>query len=360
MTLPLEHVNELRKRLNEQAHNCLTEEQLTQKLMIDIPVNIGEITVESIEEIALLGPFGMAFSKPIFALENVEISTMRKIGAAENHLKIELQDEGGPLDAVGFNKGHLHDELTYGVKVSFVGDLQINEWQGKKKPQFMIEDVQTTEWQLFDIRGIRQTTRWLMTVPKDEAVFLAFRTETVHHYRSLMDASIHFVNEQLDGVVQSDYIVLLDLPQNVELLERLLERTEPSRIYAHFYMMDSQYFNGMPTREQFSWYYSFLKKRPNFNLKLQVADLAKHTGWNEEVLKFMTKVFYELGFVTINNGLLVVVENPPKRNLQDAQAYKLRAEQIDLEQKLLYAPYIELKQWFNERLSKKQEEIAWI
>lgn len=350
MTLPLEYVDDLRSRLNEQAKACLTEEQLKQKLFIDIPLTLGEISVEAIEEITKLGPFGTSFPKPVYALENVEIGSMRKIGAAENHLKMELKDEYNTIDAIGFNKGHIHDELSYGIKVSFVGDLQINEWQGKKKPQFMINDVQTTEWQLFDIRGIRQTSRWLMTVPKEDAIFLAFRTETIQHYSSLIDVSIHLVNEQLDGVTQSNYIVLLDLPQNVQLLEQLLIRTLPTRIYAHFFMMDSQYFNGMPTREQFGWYYTFLKQRPNFNLKIHGNELAKHTGWNIEVLKFMTKVFFELGFVKIDNGLASLVEQAPKKALTEAPAYKIRAEQIDMEQKLLYAPYIELKLWFDERL----------
>ena len=76
-----------------------------------------------------------------------------KLVLNENHLKMELEDEDGTLDAIGFNKGYLFDEISYGVKVSFVGDLQINEWQGRKKPQLMIQDVQTDEWQLFDYRG---------------------------------------------------------------------------------------------------------------------------------------------------------------------------------------------------------------
>lgn len=363
MTLPLEYVDELRERLNKQAQVCLTEEQLTPKLVIDIPLALSEISVEAIEEIATLGPFGTGFPKPVYALENVEIGSMRKIGAAENHIKMEIKDEYHTLDAIGFDKGHLCDELTYGVKVSFVGDLQINEWQGRKKPQFMIGDVQTTEWQLYDIRGIRQTARWLMKVPKEEAVFLAFRTETIHHYASLIDASIHLVNEQLEGITQSNYIVLLDLPKNVQVLERVLACTMPTRIYAHFFMTDSQYFNGMPTREQFSWYYTFLKKRPHFNLNVHGQDLAKHTGWNIEVLKFMTKVFFELGFVKIDKGLATIVENAPKKALSEAPAYQYRSEQIEMEQKLLYAPYIELKLWFNERIQKERvskEEEQWI
>ena len=108
MTLPIEHVDELRTRLNEQARCCLTEDQLIQKLQIDVPIELSEITVEAIEEIRQLAPFGTEFPKPIFAIQNVNVKSMRKIGSAENHLKMELEDAYGTLDAIGFGKGHLH------------------------------------------------------------------------------------------------------------------------------------------------------------------------------------------------------------------------------------------------------------
>ncbi|MFT9817608.1 single-stranded-DNA-specific exonuclease RecJ [Lysinibacillus sp. NPDC056185] len=350
MTLSIEHVDELRSRLDAQARACLSEEQLTPVLNIDIPLKMDEISADAIEEISTLGPYGTDFPKPVYVLEDVEISSMRKIGAAENHIKIELTDGYEKLDSVGFNKGHLHDELTYGIKVSFTGDLQINEWQGRKKAQFMIEDVQTTEWQLFDIRGIRQTSRWLNTVPKEEATFIAFRSETITYYQSLIGVPILAVDPTLSNVEQSNYIVLLDLPQNVQMLENVLRKTAPSRIYAHFYMPDSQYFNGLPTREQFSWYYKFLKNRPAFPLNMHLAELAKHTGWPLDALKFMTQVFFELDFVKMESGLTTVNVNAPKQALTEAPSYKQRSEQIEMEQKLVYAPYIELKQWFDERL----------
>ncbi|MFJ7917547.1 MULTISPECIES: single-stranded-DNA-specific exonuclease RecJ [unclassified Lysinibacillus] len=350
MTLSIEHVDELRSRLDDQARACLSEEQLTPVLNIDIPLKMDEISADAIEEISTLGPYGTDFPKPVYVLEDVEISSMRKIGAAENHIKMELTDGYEKLDSVGFNKGHLHDELTYGIKVSFTGDLQINEWQGRKKAQFMIEDVQTTEWQLFDIRGIRQTSRWLNTVPKEEATFIAFRSETVTYYQSLIGVPILTVDPTLSNVEQSNYIILLDLPQNVQMLESVLRKTAPSRIYAHFYMPDSQYFNGLPTREQFSWYYKFLKNRPAFPLNMHLAELAKHTGWPLDALKFMTQVFFELDFVKMESGLTTVNVNAPKQALTEAPSYKQRSEQIEMEQKLVYAPYIELKQWFDERL----------
>ena len=351
MTLSIDHVDELRSRLDTQARACLSEEHLTPVLNIDIPLKMDEISADAIEEISTLGPFGTDFPKPVYVLEDVEIASMRKIGAAENHIKMELTDGYEKLDSVGFNKGHLHDELTFGIKVSFTGDLQINEWQGRKKAQFMIEDVQTTEWQLFDIRGIRQTSRWLNTVPKEEATFIAFRPETITYYQSLIGVPILAVDSTLSNVNPSQYIVLLDLPQNVRMLENVLQKTTPSRVYAHFYMPDSQYFNGLPTREQFSWYYKFLKNRPAFPLNMHLDDLAKHTGWPLDALKFMTQVFFELDFVKMESGLTTVNVNAPKQALTEAPSYKQRSEQIEMEQKLVYAPYIELKQWFDERLN---------
>lgn len=39
----------------------------------------------------------------------------------------------------------------------------------------MLQDVHTDEWQLFDLRGIRQVARWLQTIPLESATFIAFR-----------------------------------------------------------------------------------------------------------------------------------------------------------------------------------------
>ena len=61
----------------------------------------------------------------------------------------------------------------------------------------------------------------------------------------------------------------------------------------------------------------------------------------------MSKVFSELGFVKIENGFASVMETVGKRDLTEAPSYKERERQIELEKRLLYAPYMELKQWFD-------------
>ncbi|TQR19223.1 single-stranded-DNA-specific exonuclease RecJ [Psychrobacillus vulpis] len=363
MTLPLENVDLFRNRLEGQAKECLTEEQLIPVISIDVPLEVHEITTDSIESLQKLAPFGMDFAKPIYCIEDVEISSMRKIGSAQNHVKMEISQGSSSLDAIGFGRGELADEIAPATKVSFVGDIQINEWNGRKKPQLMIHDAKVNEWQLFDIRGIRQVNRWLPNIHAEKTVFIAFNEATITHFSSLIQEKVWLFSELMEQKITYDYVVILDLPPDEMLLKQVLEYHDWSRIYVHFYASESTYFEGLPTREQFKWYYSFLVKRKTFALKQHVHELSKHTGWSQKTFNFMSKVFFELSFVKIEGGMLVLNDSVVKTELSEAPSYKQRAQQIELEQKLLYAPYIELKQWFEERKAVQtvpEEEQTWI
>ncbi|WP_019413721.1 single-stranded-DNA-specific exonuclease RecJ [Paenisporosarcina sp. TG20] len=363
MTLPIEQVDDLRNRLQTQAIEALTEEDLQPIQQIDISIKIDEIDLKSIESLQKLGPFGMGFPKPMYCIEEVSITSMRKIGANQNHVKMELSDGPDSIDAVGFSQGHLVDELTPGVEVSFIGDIQINEWNGRKKPQFMIEDAKSDKWQLYDIRGIRQVNRWNQKIHQEQTLYLAFEKSTVQHFESLLNINIVLISETQDLPFPKNHIVLLDIPKNEKMLETVLTHIQPKRIYAHFYAPESTYFEGMPSRDHFKWYYGFLAKRSSFDLQENVKELAKHKGWSTSILFFMTEVFFDLGFVKINSGRIDMQEIGEKRDLAESLVYQSRERQMQLEQKLLYAPYMELRQWFDERLAEQtvpEEEQLWI
>ena len=139
-------------------------------------------------------------------------------------------------------------------------------------------------------------------------------------------------------------------------MKHILQTVQPMRVYAHFHVANSHLFEGMPTREQFVWYYSFLKKRREFHLRQHLNDLAKHKGWSRAMLIFMTQVFFELKFVTIENGLAKIIDNPDKRAIESATIYKERKEQVALEQKLLYAQYMDLRDWLD--LCRQEQSVS--
>ncbi|WP_172369064.1 single-stranded-DNA-specific exonuclease RecJ [Sporosarcina jiandibaonis] len=346
MTVDVENLHLLRENLNRQAESVLTEEQLIPKLSIDVPLTLEEIDVTTLEKLELLRPFGMGFEKPTYLFEDLIAGSVRKIGAAKNHMKLDLTDGGLSLDTIGFGFGDIADQITPNVKLSVVGDLQVNEWNGNKKPQLLVRDILSDEWQLFDLRGIREASRWLHSIPVVNTAYIAFHEHTIEQFRPVLNGnSIHLYGE--DAVSKAANIVLLDIPTHVSLLEEIVKEYIPERIYAHFHVPESRYFDGLPSREQFGWYYSFIKSRGSFDFVQNGEKLAKHKGWRNDSIKFMSKVFSELGFVTIKDGVISIADTVEKRDLKEAPAYIERKSQMKLEERLLYAPYMELKSWFD-------------
>ncbi|WP_060205360.1 single-stranded-DNA-specific exonuclease RecJ [Sporosarcina koreensis] len=361
MSLPIEDVAALRNRLNDQGKLSLTDEMLTPKLQIDVPLEIGEIDVDVLESLELLRPFGVSFEKPVFLIENLSATSVRKIGAAKNHLKLELTDGMDTLDCIGFGNGEIADEMSPGVTLSVTGDLQVNEWNGRKKPQMLLDDIQSNDRQLFDLRGIREPNRWISLIPEKNNVFIAFQETSIAYFRPILK-NIQIQHFERAELSETDHVIILDMPAGTEQMKELIEKTNPKRVYAHFFVNESLYFEGIPGREHFGWYYSFLKKRGSFDLRKQGEELSKHRGWKIDTIYFMTKVFSELGFVKIENGLAIVIEEAGKKSLSDAPSYKQRERQIELEKMLVYAPYKELKKWFDEicKETVNREEQLWI
>ncbi|MDS9471297.1 single-stranded-DNA-specific exonuclease RecJ [Sporosarcina pasteurii] len=347
LSLEMDHVALLRERLIEQAEATMTQEQFIPKLAIDLPLSLDEIDVNTLQSLDLLRPFGMDFEKPTYLIENISAASIRKIGAARNHLKVELTDGTEKLDAIGFGLGELADHISPGIQFSIVGDLQINEWNGNKKPQLLVEDIHSNEWQLFDLRGIREVSRWIHTVPTTKSTFFAFQERTIKQLRSAMNGhTIQLYGEH--HLPTKESLILLDLPNDSTQLKEVVKESEPSRIYAHFYVPESTYFDAIPGREQFGWYYSFLKSRGSFDLKTNGEKLAQHKGWKNDIVFFMSEVFSDLGFVKIEDGVITMMETNEKRDLTEAPTYKARKRKMELEKKLLYAPYNELKRWFDD------------
>ncbi|HZH60119.1 MAG TPA: single-stranded-DNA-specific exonuclease RecJ [Metabacillus sp.] len=354
MTLQLEDVDELRDRLVEKAKDILTEEDFVPVTKVDVSCKLEDISVESIEEMQLLSPFGMNNPKPIIHLENVTLANVRKIGADQNHIKLVFAQEEQQLDCVGFGMGHIHDELSPSVTVSAIGELSINEWNNLRKPQVMLQDVRVDQWQLFDFRGSRNVEHLINSISiNDNGQIITFQSKT---YESLLEKGLEhktfYISSDEDAIridTRDKQILILDIPSSIELLDGLFSKGRPARIYSVFQQEADHFFSTIPTREHFKWYYGFLLKKESFNLREQGELLAKHKGWTKETIEFMSQVFFELEFVTIENGVISTNSTARKRDLSESKTYAQKQKQIELEKTLLYTSYMQLKQWFEQR-----------
>jgi single-stranded-DNA-specific exonuclease len=351
MTIKIEFIDELRNRLLQFAEELLTDDDFTPILDVDLECKVDDVSIEVIEQMNRLAPFGMGNPKPRVLLKNVSLDEMRKIGSDLNHLKATLQQEGATIDSIGFGCGEYYDHISPIATVSFVGELSINEWNNRKKPQLMIQDLSVEEWQLFDVRGVRNIKQVIDKIDSTKLITIAFNKESVKAL-SLRD-DVHNVIEydefhQRNIDLTDMHVVLLDMPEKEDDIKEIIENAHPERIYAVFHQLENHFFSTIPNRDHFKWYYAFLTKQKEFDLNKFADQLAKQKGWSKETIYFMSKVFFELEFVTINDGLIQLKEDPQKRDLTSSKTYVMKHEQVHLENKLCYSSYEELKQWFDQ------------
>lgn len=108
-------------------------------LWTDGPLAPEEFKLENAELIREAAPWGQQFPEPRFdGLFHVLES--RIVG--ETHLKMRVRHaEGGQVwDAIAFGQGELKDQL--GQNMSLVYRLEVNEWQGSRSLQLMVEHIQ--------------------------------------------------------------------------------------------------------------------------------------------------------------------------------------------------------------------------
>ncbi len=363
MTLDKKDVPHLYLRLNQLAREQLTEEDFIPITQLDGVFSIDELTLEAIEQVEILAPFGIGNPKPKILIEDIHFSQLKKVGADETHLKFTITDHRQSLDGIAFGFGHYKEQISPLAKVSAVGEVNINEWNNIRKPQLVLKDLAIHEWQLFDYRGNKQLPDLLKHVPEAKRKLIVFQENTYKILNGDFSDVVLIQSEEDARNCKLDManVILVDLPPTLEWLKQLLDGKMLSRIYAYFYREDPGFIQILPNREQFKKYYGFLYKQGVFDLKRFGGTLAKRTGWSLDTIQFMTDVFVELQFVTQHGGMLVVERFPEKRRLEESTVFQKREKKIELEKVLLYSSYRELKQWFDHFVgSRQEEEKIWI
>ena len=155
-SLPRSRIDEMRRRLNE---NCtMTEEDMAEKIMVDVPMPINYIRESLVEELSVLEPFGNGNEKPLFAERHLKLLSARILGKNANVLKLQVANATGcTMEALYFGipdniLSYLTDKygknevrkLLWGKVNQIEMDLtyypSINEYQGRRTLQIVIKN----------------------------------------------------------------------------------------------------------------------------------------------------------------------------------------------------------------------------
>ena len=138
ITIRPERIAEFRRRLNEHAASCLTDEDLEHSVTIDMELPAESVTFQFARELQALEPFGAGNARPVFATKNLRCLS-DPVVLKDRHLKLRVAGpQNRPLEAVWWNcietPGQTPEvngsiELAYAIETSVWNDeyrMQLN------------------------------------------------------------------------------------------------------------------------------------------------------------------------------------------------------------------------------------------
>ena len=154
LTLECNRLEDFRCAFANYVSTHLRYEDFTPKISIEALVAPADWTIPMVEEIALLEPYGMGNPRPIFGVRDVRPRTATAIGADGKHLRMEVGTREKRVAALYWNYGELAELVTEEAS-DLAYTPSINEWQGMRSVQCMVDSVMPAAHErIFPDRGI--------------------------------------------------------------------------------------------------------------------------------------------------------------------------------------------------------------
>lgn len=142
LSIEADKIDEFRDRINEYAMEVMREEDLIPKLRMDTSIGLEDATLLLVQELEALKPFGPENPRPILSCSELGILEYRRVGSDNAHLKLKVSDGDVSIDAMGFNMGHVVEELFHeSGSVSLAFSLELETWGGRIAPQLHLKDI---------------------------------------------------------------------------------------------------------------------------------------------------------------------------------------------------------------------------
>ncbi|MGB4439767.1 MAG: single-stranded-DNA-specific exonuclease RecJ [Sedimentibacter sp.] len=144
LTILEKNISIFANELNSYIGNMFLSESSYKEIETDAVLKVSDVNFDLYYEISKFEPFGAGNPKPVLAVENVTLKNIRKVGKTGNHISFLLSDGTKDIPVIGFGKINILEKIlarpsTYAVSLS------INEYNGKKSIQLVLNNVEDKE-----------------------------------------------------------------------------------------------------------------------------------------------------------------------------------------------------------------------
>lgn len=229
---------ELNKTIEEFAQN-IDFKQVT--IDADMELDIEDISINTVELIDKLQPFGSANPSPLFVLNNVNLNSFRMMGQNNNHLKINVSKENSTsLDCIKWNYPDFN--LPLDSKLDILFSLKLNTFNGNTNVQLMLEDIHSelltqqeanSEIKILDHRNkkniINQVLDFVVSSKKSTAIYIesAVLLNQLKLPEEIQSKVFSFENIPSD----IEQLMFFDCPPTKDKFYKIIKETNASLIH---------------------------------------------------------------------------------------------------------------------------------
>lgn len=141
LTIREENIPSFIEMFKEVARAQITPEDLVPIIKIDCEVRLSDFDERLMRLLKLMGPFGPLNLRPVFVSRNLKVVGEPSI-VGNNHLKLNLEQNGVIMTAIGFNLADQAEEVLKNnrlIDCAYV--LEENYWNGRRELQMRLKDI---------------------------------------------------------------------------------------------------------------------------------------------------------------------------------------------------------------------------
>ena len=296
---------QVKENLNKAVKEMLNGKELKPFINVDLVVDADDVTVDLVEQLSQLEPFGASNPSPVFAMKGLRVKQKKLMGENKDHLRLTGQVGANEFCCLRWSQGDI--SLTNGDEFDIAFHPQINEYNGNVSVQLVVDDIhspklkeETEELAIgLKVYDHRRKTDILLQVndyvknSKQNIIIFAeskFICDKLKPYQYLYDRCKTRENLKL-----CDTLMLFDYPADRETFDRILEETSPK--YLHLMNYDVKNFDELEFIKTFAGMLKFASN--NNGGKVEFLRCASHLGKSFKVIELMLDLFEESGFVKI-------------------------------------------------------------
>jgi len=140
VTLPADKLDAFTERLCAYMDK-LPEDAFHPLVEIDACVSLEELTLENVETLQRLAPFGQENRVPCLLARDVTLGNARAVGAEKNHFSCTLSNGRASVAGIMFHCTDIKQLMHTDSLVNAAFEVQVDEWRGRRTVKAMLKSL---------------------------------------------------------------------------------------------------------------------------------------------------------------------------------------------------------------------------